>query len=317
LYSREQQDFDKERYMLTFLTLKHHPHLVKLLTTYTYKGRFHLLCPYANANLRTYWGSNSPKKDWSNYYWSLKQMAGLASALNEIHNFKTDHYPLHSDSIDPLVSDKRPSMPRKLNVLPGEELFGRHGDLKPENILWSKNSDSHGILQIADLGLGRFHRLESRSKQDPSKINGSPTYMPPELPLGKLISRAYDIWSLGCIFLEFATWVLLGPEGLSEFGDARMAMAHDGVMDDSFYTLFNSGPGYQYGEVREEVKDWITKLHQCNTSSEIVRDVLDLVEKQMLQVKVEDRISAQKLHDFFTAKLQGGKNDRHYLLRDS
>jgi hypothetical protein len=81
--------------------------------------------------------------------------------------------------------------------------------------------------------------------------------------------------------------------------------------------LFNSGSGYQYGEVREGVKDWITKLHQCNTSSEMVRDVLDLVEKQMLQVKVEDRISAQKLHDFFTAKLQGEKDDRHYLLRDS
>jgi serine/threonine protein kinase len=141
--------------------------------------------------------------------------------------------------------------------------------------------------------------------------------MPPELPLGKLISRAYDIWSLGCIFLEFVTWILLGPEGLSEFDDARMAMAHDGVRDDLFYTLFNSGSGYQYGEVREGVKDWITKLHQCNTSSEMVRDVLDLIEKQMLQVKVEDRISAQKLHDFFTAKLQEGEDDRHYLLRDS
>jgi serine/threonine protein kinase len=303
--------------MLTFLTLKHHPHLVELLTTYTYRGRFHLLFPYANANLRTYWRSNSLKKDWSNYHWALKQIAGLASALNAIHTFKTDKYPLHSDRIDPLVSRERPSMPLQLSVLPGEELFGRHGDLKPENILWSKKSNSHGILQIADLGLGRFHRLESRSKQDPSKINGSPTYMPPELPLGKLVSRAYDIWSLGCIFLEFVTWILLGPEGLSEFGGARMAMAHDGVLDDSFYMLFNSGSGYQYGEVREGVKDWIIKLHQCNTSSEMVRDVLDLVEKQMLQVKVEDRISAQELHDFFTAKLQGKKDDRHYLLRDS
>jgi serine/threonine protein kinase len=303
--------------MLTFLTLKHHPHLVELLTTYTYKGRFHLLCPYANANLRTYWRSNSPKKDWSNYHWALEQMAGLASALNEIHIFKTDKYPLHSDRIDPLVSRERPSMPLQLNVLPGEELFGRHGDLKPENILWSKNPNSHGILQIADLGLGRFHRLESRSKQDPSQINGSPTYMPPEIPLGKPVSRAYDIWSLGCIFLEFMTWILLGPEGLSEFGDARMAKAPDGITDDSFYMLFNSAPGYQYGEVREGVKDWITKLHQFNTSSEMVRDVLNLVEKQMLQVKVEDRISAQKLHYFFKATLQKEKDERHYLLRDA
>lgn len=198
---------------------------------------------------------------------------------------------------------------------PGEELFGRHGDLKPENILWYKDSNSRGILQIADLGLGRFHRMESRSNQDPLRIEGSPTYMPPELPLGELISRAYDIWSLGCVFLEFMTWILLGPKGLLQFREARTAKAHNGITDDTFYMLFDSGPGYRSGEVREGVRNWITNLHQCNTSSKMVRDVLDLVEKQMLQVKMGDRISARKLDDFFKAKLHREKDDRHYLLR--
>ncbi|KAH8780742.1 kinase-like domain-containing protein [Hyaloscypha finlandica] len=247
----------------------------------------------------------------------LSQLAGLASALNEIHNFKTDEYPLSSDKLDPLVSRERPSLPLQLNVRPGEELYGRHGDLKPENILWYNNSNSRGILQIGDLGLGRFHRMESRSNQDPTTIEGSPTYMPPELPLGELISRAYDIWSLGCVFLEFMTWILLGPKGLLQFNEARIATAHNGCTDDTFYMLINSGPGHRYGEVREGVRNWITHLRQCNTSSKMVRDVLDLVEKQMLQVKVGNRISAQKLDDFFKAKLHREKDDRHYLLRDA
>jgi serine/threonine protein kinase len=170
--------------MLVSLTLKNHPHLVKLLTTYTYKTRFHLLCPYANANLRTYWKSNTSTKDRKTYLWTLGQMAGLASGLNVIHNFETQ-YPLGSDKINPLISQEKPSAPLQLNVSPSEQRFGRHGDLKPENILWTDDTDTvnnlGGILQIADLGLGRFHRLESRSKQDPKNINGSPTYMPPEL----------------------------------------------------------------------------------------------------------------------------------------
>jgi serine/threonine protein kinase len=169
--------------MLISLTLKDHPHLVKLLTTYKYKGKFHLLCPYADANLRTFWGSKVPKTPRHTYLWALKQMTGLASALNVIHNFETTH-PLGSDKTNPSVSRDRPSIPQQLTVSPGEERFGRHGDLKPENILWTaalEAADSGGTLQIADLGLGRFHRMESRSKQDPKNINGSPTYMPPEL----------------------------------------------------------------------------------------------------------------------------------------
>ena len=70
-----------------------------------------------------------------------------------------------------------------LEYTPSEQKYGRYADLKPENILRFKNLEGindAGVLQISDLSLGRFHRLESRSKQDPRTINGSPTYILPE-----------------------------------------------------------------------------------------------------------------------------------------
>lgn len=63
-------------------------------------------------------------------------------------------------------------------------------------------------LQIADYGLARFHERELRSEVDFIKAYGPLTYGPPESKLRKHVSRAYDIWSPGCILLEFITWLL-------------------------------------------------------------------------------------------------------------
>lgn len=307
--------------MLATLTLKNHRHLVKLLATYRYDNKYHLLCPFADANLRTYWMGNFPTRDPKTYIWVLKEMAGLSSALHLIHDFKTGRPP-PPDRTHRAVSHNRPDFDVQMNVDPLEALYGRHGDLKAENVLWSKDlesSDPMGTLQIADLGLGRFHRLESRSRQDPRTINGSPTYMPPELILQKLVSRAYDIWSLGCIFLEFITWLLQGPDGLTEFGNARMALAQDGVFDDIFYTFFKPDVDhpYPYCEVRGAVTRWIQTLRQHYKSSQMVRDVLDLIEKRMLLVESKERISAKELDDFFQERLQMGNGSDVYLLGGS
>jgi serine/threonine protein kinase len=315
LHSRKFDDFKKERAMLSSLTLKRHLHLVKLLTTYTYKGRYHFLCPFAKANLREYWNSTRVLRNQSTYIWVLEQMSGLASALNVIHNFSTI-YPLGSDHVDSLVSRDRASLDFKMTVDPAEELFGRHGDLKPENILWFNDLegvDDAGILQIADLGLGRFHRLESRSRQDPRDITGSPTYIPPELPLEENVSRAYDIWSLGCIFLEFITWLLEGDVGLKNFGQARMARAYDEVYDDTFYMISNSSSG-RYGEVREGVTKWIERLRRDYSYCGMAMDLLDVVQIRMLRVQSKDRIRAGELERLIKEILRNGVTHPVYLL---
>ncbi|PMD46645.1 kinase-like protein [Hyaloscypha variabilis F] len=272
LNSSEQEDFDREYEMLSKLALTKDPHLIRLLATYKFKNQYHFLFPFAKFNLKTYW--KNFQLDWEKkaVFWVIRQLLGLASALHVIHEFKT---------------------------AAKEERFGRHGDLKPENILWFKSFEHTGhagILQITDLGLGRFHRLESRSKQDPKDIFGSPTYVPPELALQKLVSRSYDIWSFGCVLLEFITWMLDGNAGVDAFADARMALAHDNVVDDTFYTVYSPGPG-MYATVRPEVTAWIQRLRGRRRYSPMIRDLLDLVENGMLQANSADRIRSEPLKD--------------------
>jgi serine/threonine protein kinase len=295
---------------------------MKLLATYKFKNQYHLMFPYAKENLRQYWQSNSlPCWDWATRVWFLRQICGLVSALNAIHNFEVNSVPVVKEDINSTFNKVSGFQGAKLRV-DEHEKFGRHGDLKPENILrleGTQGSDNAGVLQITDFGLGRFHRFESRSLQDPTKISGSPTYAPPEIALGRPVSRAYDIWSLGCIFLEFITWLLEGATGLEKFNASRDMVGEDGIKDDIYFTIItpkdppNSRP---YAEFREGVARWIGHLRQSPRCSPMSNEFLDLIEKEMFVVDSRGRISAEVLQQRIKAMLAKGEDDMHrgYLL---
>src|SRR6266536_3380936 len=164
--------------MLKSLTMENHKNLVELLATYKYKGKYHLLFPYAEANLRTLWESvRMPHWNEETYLWVLDQMTSLASALNVIHTYRSN-VAYNADLGNPGLTRFKPAGRNNLAVAEDENMFGRHGDLKPENILWYVEVVKPGtasVLQIADLGLGRFHRLGSRSRLDLKTLPGPRT----------------------------------------------------------------------------------------------------------------------------------------------
>lgn len=106
-----------------------------------------------------------------------------------------------------------------------QRLFGRHSDLHPENILETEHvnqapfrEDKTFVLQIADFGRTKF--FDSPSLGDFS--SGTGMYEGPECQLGLLVTSAYDIWSLGAIFLEFIIWLRHGPAALLVFSSDRL-----------------------------------------------------------------------------------------------
>jgi serine/threonine protein kinase len=200
-----------------------HDHLIRLLCTFQHKERFHLIFPWADANLQDFWlkkypDAETPPRDYSLARWVSQEILGLAEGLQMIHG-----------------SD-----------IPGstEQSLGRHGDLKPENILWFKgcgHDDSRyptGVLQICDFGLTDFHSKQSVALVAAESIGGTQTYRAPECHTQNYISQSYDIWSLGCVLLELVTWYMLGAEGLDDFLDKRIAgspeVAHR-TKEDTFF----------------------------------------------------------------------------------
>lgn len=116
--------------MLSRLTLRKHPHLVKLLATYKLDGQYHLIFPYAQSNLRAYWDSTgSPCWNQASCLWFVEQLKGLASGLEMIHELPKDsNSSLHPEAAHPNLALYSRRLAKSLRVDP-HEMYGRHGDV--------------------------------------------------------------------------------------------------------------------------------------------------------------------------------------------
>lgn len=172
------------------------------------------------------------------------------------------------------------------------------------------------MLVIADSGLGRFHGLGSRSKVPPQTIAGTVTYEPPGLKLGTPVSRAYDIWSLGCLFLEFTTWLLMGAEAVHSFADARAEpyTSAPKMSDDSFFAVILENGEPKFAVVREGVKNWVRSLHQHKNCTQFMHDLLDVVMKEMLVIERDERTKATDLHRTFLKFKEKTKQNIQYAF---
>lgn len=228
------------------------PHLIRLLATYTYEGRFHLIFPWADGNLKDLWTTPfyqpfSRHRDAKLTQWMATQILGLACALEKIH-----YCPVENPNVQGLPSQVQ------------ETQHGRHGDLKPENILWFKDEENAydntwiGVLKIADFGFADFHSKHSRSKVRRSTVSGfTDTYKAPEYDVSQWISPQYDIWSFGCILLQFVVWYLRGWQGVDDFSRARSADSRGApIQADIFFGL----EGGNVTGFRARVKDSVSKV---------------------------------------------------------
>ncbi|KAF2969399.1 hypothetical protein GQX73_g4172 [Xylaria multiplex] len=185
-----------------------HPAISPALATIKIGGKYYILFPWAkHGSLRDFWYENpDPAKLADDVeLWLLQQCFGIAHALMEIHG-------------DLLVPSRR------------EISYVLHGDIKPENILCfptdQTHTDAHGsIVPEPDLGRLKLTCFGPSKFREPSTEESIETtiafrlnYRPLETEILKgFINQATDIWSLGCVFLEFATWYVMGARGLEAF----------------------------------------------------------------------------------------------------
>lgn len=294
--------------MLKKLKKRQHAHLVNLLATFHLKGHFYLIFPYAHYNLRQYW-EHTPIPDFTvaTISWMLRECKAVASALHMVHESRSTQ--------EPPVLQRRRSGVDVAHPEDDDRLYGRHGDIKAENILWfpGEEHDTQGLLVVADFGLMAFHGEKTRSDIDAKHITGSPSYEPPELRLRSKISRAFDLWSLGCLYLEFATWLVCGWKQLERFPVAREmreATAPE-IVDDTFFTIIEEKE--RRAIVRQTVQDWIRDLHEMPRASSFVHAFLDLISTQLLVVDPAERVKMGQLNCGLYSMLRRATRDPLYL----
>lgn len=200
-----------------------HERIVRLLTAFKYRERSYILFPYANEiSLEKLWRSYAPPgvvqdsseavgANWYTDDWLVRECLGIASALAATHGFDGDRH-------------------NAANVL-------IHADIKPENILCFRNpgSTTPVVLKLADFGEAKV--FEPSNPLRANRVAHVMTYRPPEHSPGSPLTLNYDVWSLGCLFLDFVTWAILGQGGVDSFSSVRED-EHSGseqVIEDTFF----------------------------------------------------------------------------------
>lgn len=193
--------FEKEANTLKTMRTLADPHLIQAIAVYERGSERCIVFPWApKGNLRQLWLGDTNPFTQEARRWTWNQILGLTRGLARLHETNT-----------------------------------RHGDLKPENILRFKGStgSAWGPLVIADVGIAKYHAFETEVRKNKNEATtnrtGTQRYTPPEIDVpekddnGKLrlISRKYDSWSLGCVLLEFITWLRRGRSGLAKLDTER------------------------------------------------------------------------------------------------
>lgn len=192
----EREHFRKEIDVLKRFNGITHPHLVTLLATFTHAYTFYMMFPWFGTDLHRFFEQRKPTPNIGNISllrWISKQCLGIMDAVSLIHS-----------RASPAFS---------------------HGDIKPENILWYSSHNlygAEGVLVISDFGSAGLGSEKSRSMKPNAQTRVVPSYRPPECDMkGGEMSSAFDIWTIGCLFLELVCWYMEGHGGIQKFREDR------------------------------------------------------------------------------------------------
>ncbi|KAF4580880.1 kinase-like protein [Ophiocordyceps camponoti-floridani] len=250
--------------------------LVELYGAYERGDKYSFLFPWADGgSLRTLW-------TWEPRDWSRSK-----PLINSVRWIAYQCYRMASEQGLGSIHDRRESF--------DEKQFGIHGDIKPENILLFTDQETRhgpGVLKISDMGFTGFYTVRSRSRLSPLGPC-SPTYRAPEHDIkNRFLSRKSDIWGLGCVFSEFLSWFILGPNGVKNYNWKRYHDTYDDdhLQGDDFFRPFDGDDGSTVGaDLKPSVIEWIDELCDIVGTSNFFSEFLTYIRDNMLVVDCQKR----------------------------
>ena len=243
---------------LSILSHLRHPNIVELLASYTHIDKNNLIFPLAeDGSLHDLFKQERSTVPFKSKISFLSAIAGLASAIEQVHDFAENRMDL--------------------------QLMGCHYDLRPKNILVSGDR-----FILADFGLSRF----KEPTEDSAKMfkEGGGDYRAPECEdldgeafQKHMIRRSSDIWSFGCVLAELVTYMIRGPIGVTEFKASRRFWKGSGG-----YSLFHRGPNESNTAVTEQL------LQLGSSDSRTDKMLIELIQR-MLSMDAKARPRAREV----------------------
>jgi serine/threonine protein kinase len=269
------ESWEREANILAVMNESKHIHIVQCLAAIRRGEHRYLMFPWADGGtLRDFWVRIPKQGPQADLIrQAIVQLRGLADAL---HGF-------HSNNIG-------------------------HGNLRPERILRFEDPGTDtdlGILKLADLGL---------AKQFSDVDYGTGLYDSPEkVPRHRdQLGYSNDLWSMGCIILEFTIWLLYGNDQLNTFHTHMQGGS--GVRCRFFESHDREDAIVRPRITNEVVTRWMEYMEdqdpEC-TQESATRDLLEVVRERLLvdhfpQVKRwkrQNRATASELRSYLDAML--------------
>jgi len=224
-----------------------HNNLLMTYCGFSVGEKYYTISDRANMDLKELFTKVNASQIGVDARWVREQFHDLADALRCIHDFN-----------------------------PGSQTACLN-DIKPANLLIF--GDRRPTLKFTDWG----HTTISDKPRRGSGVNfmlGDASYQPPEC-CEVLTSRQYDIWSLGCVFIELLVWFDKGTRGYQQFFDARgrLHALHD-IQANAFYH-----DGKIEGSVMRELMD-------LESGSGCWADIVGVI-RDMLKIKPKERPTAE------------------------
>ncbi|KAF4994554.1 hypothetical protein FDECE_13077 [Fusarium decemcellulare] len=286
---KHKHEFLKEKENLDEIKDLQHEHLIKPIATCEKGQTSYVMFPWADGgNLRDFWKSHDATPRTSDLFlWSLKQMLGIVGAIEALHD---------------------------RNI--------RHGDIKPQNILHftkfgnDSSGNERGIFIIADVGISKRHTEATGMRQVATSTREvTVSYEAPEAESdsreGRPRSRLFDMWSLGCLALEFTVWLVYNFKAVRSFRRWRTPIDEQTTAPGNFFTQLSQGSI----EIHSAVSEAIVHLRDnplCGVDTAL-GDLIQLIEEHLLQVEAEQRARAPELRKRLEAIVRTAEKNPKYL----
>lgn len=170
-------------------------------------------------------------------------LSGLASAVETIHSLSIE--------TDELVISR----------------IGYHHDIRPQNILVT-----HDTFVLTDFGLMRFKMPDEGSQSQWISTIGdyiAPECMDEEYDRKK-VGRSIDIWALGCLVADVATYMESGSDAVQEFREKRRETARLQRIKNCRF--------FEADSLRQSVITWLDSMNSDRKESGVtsLRDIVAL-----------------------------------------
>lgn len=256
------------------------------------KDQHNILLEYANNDLEGHFRHSPPfLPDAILRFW--KELAPVVFALSQLHEFEIEN-----------------------SIKPAQKYEGWHADIKPDNILRVDDE-----FKLADPGFAKFQKKQHTPHMNQMHFSGgTATFGAPERysKVEKLADpRSGDMWSIGCVLSESATWIVLGNLGVKTFRDVRvnaierLTKTRGTKFSTSLERLASSDFFHDGEEVLPEVMQWHALLRTLvRPTDTVTKHILELVDKCLFLADPEDRPNARQTYDILKKIIKRAEQSR-------